>query len=79
MKTCLMNTIKQKQMKVSPTNVFLIEITKAIAFMPMDMYTQWASRSENNKFYVSRGARGYVSISAKNVTILAQQIIFINQ
>lgn len=71
-----MNSIKQ--MTVIPTRTYLIQINKPIAYMPIDMYTQWASMSENNKFYVSRGSRGHLSISAKNVTILAQQIIFIN-
>lgn len=64
-------------MKVQPSNVYLIEIHGAVAYMPLDMYTQWATKGPGNRFYVSRGSRGSLSISAKRCTVLAQQIVYL--
>ena len=65
-------------MRVIPSNVYLIEILITIAFMPIDNYTQWATKGPGNKFYINRKGRGGLSISEKNVKILAQQIIYLN-
>ncbi len=65
-------------MRALPSNVFLIEIQGAVAYMPLDMYTQWATLGPGNRFYVSRGAKGYLFISAKRCTVLAQEIIYLD-
>ena len=68
---------KPLEMTCNPSNVYLIEILKPIAYMPVDRYIQFASfNPQTNLFYVSRGARGTTSISLKNVKILAQNIYF---
>lgn len=61
-------------LRITPSNVYLIEILKPIAYMFIDNYIQWASEDPGKRFYVKRGAAGYISISSKNVTILAQKI-----
>lgn len=65
-------------MRALPSNVYLIEIQGAVAYMPLEMYTQWATLGPGNRFYVSRGAKGYLSISSKRCTILAQQIVYLD-
>ena len=65
-------------MRALPSNVFLIEIQGAVAYMPLNMYTQWATLGPGNRFYVSRGSRGNLSISAKRCTVLAQEIIYLD-
>mgnify|MGYP000884097192 FL=1 len=57
-------------------NTFLIGITKAISMMPLNRYIQEASRSGTGRFYVNRGAAGGLSISEKNVRILASGVAF---
>lgn len=64
-------------MKTMRLNTYLIKITKAIAYMPVDRYTQTASKGPRERFYVNRGAAGGISISAKNVQILACGVAFI--
>lgn len=59
-------------MAVIPENVFLIQINKAIAYMPIDNYVQWATKGPGERFYINRKSAGYISISSKNVTVLAQ-------
>ena len=50
---------------------YLVEITKPIAYMPLDMYIQEVSIWKDCKrVYVHRGASGGLSISIKNVKIL---------
>lgn len=58
-------------------NTYLIEITKAIAYMPMDRYIQEASKGPTGRFYVRRGSAGGLSISEKNVKILACGVGFL--
>ena len=70
--------MQHKIIKVVPLNLFYIKIHKAIAYMPVDMYTQWASKGPKDRLYVSRGVAGGLSISEKNVTILAQRIAYMN-
>lgn len=65
-------------MRVSPTQIFLIEIHGHVKWMDRDKYTQWAFRSPPGRFYVNRGAAGGLSISDKRVTILAQKILYWN-
>jgi hypothetical protein len=64
-------------MSVIKLNSYIIKITKAIAYMPVDRYIQTASMGPRDRFYVNRGAAGGLSISAKNVEILACGIAFI--
>lgn len=59
-------------MAVIPENVFLIQINKAIAYMSIDNYVQWATKGPGERFYINRKSAGYISISSKNVTVLAQ-------
>lgn len=65
-------------MRALPSNVFLIEIHGAVAYMPLDMYIQWATLGPGNRFYVSRRAKGCLSIPSKRCTVLAQQIIYLD-
>jgi hypothetical protein len=44
--------------------------------MPLHLYTQEASKGPEGRFYVNRGAAGGISISDKNVTILACGVSF---
>lgn len=64
-------------MKTMRLNTYIIKIKKAIAYMPVDRYIQTASMSPRERFYVNRGAAGGMSISAKNVDILACGVAFI--
>ena len=59
------------------SNVYLIEINKTISYMPLDKYIQEASKGPNNRFYIHRGAAGGISISEKNITILACGVLFL--
>lgn len=59
-------------MRVIPENVFLIQINKAIAYMPIDNYVQWATKGPGERFYINRKSAGHISISSKSVTVLAQ-------
>lgn len=61
-------------MKTYPSNVYLIRIEKPIAYMPIDNYVQWASKGPGERFFINRKSAGHISISAKNVTVLAQKI-----
>lgn len=45
--------------------------------MPLDMYIQEAKLGLNNRFYISKGARGATSISEKNVRVLASGVAFV--
>ena len=64
-------------MTCNPSNVYLIEILKPIAYMPVDRYIQEASfNPQTNLFYISRGERGAAVVSLRNVRILAQNIYF---
>jgi F0F1-type ATP synthase epsilon subunit len=65
-----------KKMKVMPSNVYLIEINKPIAYMDMDKYIQEATKGPSERFYINLGSAGHISISSKSVTILAQNIYF---
>lgn len=62
--------------KVLPSNVYLIEINKPIAYMPLDKYVQYATKGPGERFYVDRGSAGGLSISSKSVTVLAQRITY---
>lgn len=42
--------------------------------MPIDNYVQWASKGPGERFFINRKSAGHISISAKNVTVLAQKI-----
>ena len=42
--------------------------------MPIDNYTQWASKGPGERFFINRKSAGHISISAKSVTVLAQKI-----
>lgn len=42
--------------------------------MPVDNYTQWASKGPGDRFYINRKGRGGMSIGVKSVDILAQKI-----
>lgn len=46
--------------------------------MSLDKYVQWATKGPGERFYVNRGSAGHISISSKNVTILAQEIDYSN-
>jgi hypothetical protein len=60
-------------------NTYLVRIEKALAYMPLDKYTQWASGRAPGRLYVKRGCGGGISISSKSVTILAQGVCFYNK
>jgi hypothetical protein len=66
-------------MKIIPGNTYLIEITKILAYMPLDRYTQWASKGPGERFFVKKGSSGGTSISSKNVIVLAQSIVYYDQ
>lgn len=66
-------------MKIIPGNTYLIEITKILAHMPLDRYTQWASKGPGERFFVKKGSGGAKSISSKNVIVLAQSIVYYDQ
>jgi hypothetical protein len=61
---------------VRPSNVYLIEIIKPIAYLPLDKYTQYASKGPGERFYINKGAAGRKSIGAKSVKILAQCVVY---
>ena len=63
-------------MRTIKLNTYIIRINKAYAYMPLHLYTQEASKGPEGRFYVNRGAAGGISISEKNVTILAYGIAF---
>jgi hypothetical protein len=64
-------------MTAQSNNQYLIKINKIIAYMPSNMYTQWATMSEDGKrFYVSRGAMGRLSISTSSAEIISCGIIY---
>jgi len=65
-------------MKVRRANVDLIRIEGYVAHMPPERYIQEASRGPGNRYYVTRGAAGGLSISSKRVTVLACCIIYLN-
>ena len=67
-----------RPVKVYPSNVYLIKILNAVAYMPVDNYIQWATKGPGNRFYINRRGRGCISISSKRVEILAQQIIYLD-
>jgi len=63
-------------MSCSPTNVYLIEILKPIAYLPLDKYIQEASfNPQTNLFYIDKGSRGRGSVHLRNVKVLAQKIL----
>jgi hypothetical protein len=61
---------------VRPSNVYLIEIIRPIGYLPLDKYTQYASKGPGERFYIDKGAAGRKSIGAKSVRVLAQCIIY---
>jgi hypothetical protein len=63
--------------KVEPSNVYLVEILKPIAYLSLDKYIQEASKGPGERFYINRGAAKHLSISSKSVRILAQNIIYL--
>lgn len=63
-------------LRIVPSNVYLVRIEKPIAYMPVDRYVQWASKGPGERFYVNRGPAGGRSIGAKSVTVLAQRIMY---
>ena len=66
-------------MRVVRLNKYLVKINRLISYMPPERYTQWCSFShDNTRVYVDRGVAGGLSISVKNVTVLAQSIEFVN-
>jgi hypothetical protein len=71
-----MMTLKNK-IRVIPSNVYLVEILKPIAYLSLDKYIQEASYGPGERFYINRGSAKNISISAKNVDILAQNLIYL--
>lgn len=65
-------------MKVHPANSFLIRIERPVAFMPVDKYIQEATKGPGERFYVTRGTSGGLSVSAKNCTVLACGIYYVD-
>lgn len=64
-------------MIVQSNNQYLIEIQKVVAYLPLNMYTQWVTMSEDGKrFYISRGSGGYLSISTSSAEIIACGVIY---
>jgi hypothetical protein len=56
----------------SSNNSYFIRIEIPIAFMPINLYEQWATLSSDKRlFYFSRGGRGVAQVSVDKVTILA--------
>jgi hypothetical protein len=66
----------KKKLVISPSNVYLVEILKPIAYLPLDRYIQEASKGPGERFYISKGSAGHKSIGACSVRILAQNIIY---
>ena len=71
-----MGLTQESLIEVHPSNVYLIEILKPIAYLPLDMYIQYASKGPGERFFIHKGAAGAKSIGAKNVKILAQCITY---
>jgi len=71
-----MGSTQKSLIEIHPSNVYLIELLKPVAYMPIDNYIQYASKGPGDRFYVNRKSRGHLSISAKNVKILAQCITY---
>ena len=65
------------ELKVHPTNVFLIKIEGYLAHWSVDDYVQEASKGPGERFYVTSGAVGGRSIGAKRCTILACGIMYL--
>ena len=66
-------------MRVTPSNTYLVEILITMAFMPIDMYIQEATKSHGNRFYVTYGRSSAGigrSISEKSVKVLASGITY---
>jgi hypothetical protein len=63
-------------MRVEKSNIYLIQINKPIAYMEQHMYIQEATKGPGERFYIHRGVAGPISISAKSVTVLAQNIYY---
>lgn len=60
---------------IEPTNKHLIRIEKPIARMPLDMYEQWATLSEDKRlYYIRKGSSGVGQVSVKHVSVLAIKI-----
>ena len=59
---------------VAPSNVYLVEILKPIAYLPLDRYIQYASKGPGERFFIYKGAAGGKSIGAKSVKVLGQCI-----
>ena len=71
-----MGSSQKSLIEIHPSNVYLIEIIKPVAYMPIDNYIQYASKGPGDRFYVNRKAARCLSISAKKVKILAQCITY---
>jgi len=71
-----MGSSQKSVIEIHPSNVYLIEIIKPVAYMPLDNYIQYASKGPGERFYVNRKAAGGLSISAKKVKVLAQCIMY---
>lgn len=67
----------KKRFIIEPSNVYLIEILKPIAYLPLDMYIQYASKGPGERFFIRKRSVGGKSISAKSVKVLAQNIIYL--
>lgn len=65
---------KKKFVKVYPSNVYLVEIIKPIAYLAPEYYIQYASKGPGDRFYINKGSAGHKSIGVKSVNILAQRI-----
>lgn len=65
------------KIKITPSNVYLIEIIKPIAFLSFDRYIQEATKGPDNRFYIDKGSPGRKSIGDKSVKILAQNINYL--
>jgi hypothetical protein len=65
-----------QELVVVPSNVYLIEINILIAYLPLDMYTQYASKGPSERFFIHKGSAGVKSIGSKSVTVLAQNILY---
>ena len=66
----------KKKFIVHPSNVYLVEILKPIAYLSLDKYIQEASKGPGERFYINGGAARSISIGAKSVKVLAQNIIY---
>lgn len=62
---------------IEPSNVYLVEINIPIAYLPLDMYTQYATKGPGERFFIRKGSRGVKSISTKSVTVLAQDLVYL--